>query len=184
MRVSTPNRSPAKSRRMARCSRGSARTPPPGRPRWLSVSAFSTASQGGLLHVWLCNAIEAGRAAGAEVGREGIDTQPDGAALITAERRRQVEVEGYSPEHDAEHVDGEFVSAAFSYARHAMCTYAPNNPEAAPPTHEPPVAPYWPWSSTDFKPSDFTMAGAIRDLTKAGALIAAEIDRLRMADHV
>ena len=101
-----------------------------------------------------------------------------GLSKIAAERQRQVEVKGYTPEHDAEHITGEFVSAAFCYARHAMCTYAPANREAAPATHEPPVFPYWPWASEYFKPAPFTREGAIRDLVKAGALIVAEIDRL------
>lgn len=103
-----------------------------------------------------------------------------GAELITVERHRQVSVEGYTPEHDAEHVTGEFVSAAIAYAEHAMCTYAPANRQAAPATHEPPAFPYWPWAPEYWKPSPFTPEGTIRDLVKAGALIAAEIDRLQV----
>ncbi len=110
-------------------------------------------------------------------------TEPSktGAQMITAERQRQVEVKGWTAEHDAAQVTGEMVSAAFAYAKHAMCGYAPFNREAAPATHEPPAFPYWPWLPELFKPAEFTSEGAIRDLVKAGALIAAEIDRLASA---
>jgi hypothetical protein len=39
--------------------------------------------------------------------------------------------------------------------------------------------PFWPWAKEWYKPGkDDTNASRIRELTKAGALIAAEIDRL------
>jgi len=99
-----------------------------------------------------------------------------GDELITAERRRQRDVEGWTPEHDAEHTNGEMVSAARAYEAHALMLYAPNNPAAAPAVTEPPVYPYWPWGAGWWRPT--WDDGGVRDLVKAGALIAAEIDRL------
>jgi hypothetical protein len=82
-----------------------------------------------------------------------------GTERIAAERRRQVEAEGWTPEHDAEHVHGELASAAVAYALLTI---------AASPT----AKAWWPWSG---EPGSAT---AVRNLEKAGALIAAEIDRL------
>jgi hypothetical protein len=39
-----------------------------------------------------------------------------GAELIAAERQRQIEVEGWTPEHDAAHDGGELAIAAACYA--------------------------------------------------------------------
>ena len=78
-----------------------------------------------------------------------------GTTAITAERQRQVAVEGWTPEHDAHHSKGELARAAACYALGAR----------------PPGL--WPWEDKWWKPSDTK-----RNLEKAGALIAAEIDRL------
>lgn len=82
---------------------------------------------------------------------------------IKAERRRQVDVEGWTPEHDDEHSKGELAQAAACYA---------DDPRqfntAAPPD--------WPWSQEWWKPGDRR-----RNLVKAGALIVAEIERLDRA---
>lgn len=93
-----------------------------------------------------------------------------GADLIAAERQRQIEVEGWTPEHDERHDEGEMVRAALRYAAEALAGY----------DVEPDLSAYWPWHGEWWKPSD----DPIRNLVKAGALIAAEIDRLtREADH-
>lgn len=77
---------------------------------------------------------------------------------IWAERIRQEGGEGWTPEHDDQHTHGEL-------ARAAMCYADPLNG---------PGVPYrWPWDRVWWKPTDRR-----RDLVKAGALIAAEIDRL------
>lgn len=92
---------------------------------------------------------------------------PTGAELIAAERRRQVDAEGWTPEHDDAHGDDELAHAAATYALPAYArTYR------AP--HRAPME--WPWEDKWFKPSPFDR---IRELVKAGALIAAEIDRLQ-----
>ncbi|PYG00189.1 hypothetical protein SAMN05216184_104128 [Georgenia satyanarayanai] len=100
------------------------------------------------------------------LARTALEATPttDGAALIAAERRRQVEEEGWTPEHDAEHPDGVLARAAVRYA-------APEGPVRTR------VAPVWPWPWHYWKP---TPNDRVRELVKAGALIAAEIDRLAM----
>ena len=91
-----------------------------------------------------------------------IPTPPDGAMLITSERRRQIQREGWTPEHDDAHEEDELARAAVKYIE-AACAFDHG-------WHA-----MWPWEPSWWKPSD----DAIRNLTKAGALIAAEIDRIR-----
>jgi hypothetical protein len=92
----------------------------------------------------------------------GASPSSPGVALIRAERARQVAVEGYTPEHDAEHIDGELAIAAQAYL--LSVTYGESQ-----------AADMWP-----FDPMSFRLDGQsdIDSLVKAGALIAAEIDRL------
>lgn len=85
----------------------------------------------------------------------------DGVALIVAERKRQVEVEGWTPEHDDEHGEGYLALAAAVYA-------------LPPDSRDDDLMGLWPWDRSWWKPGD-----RIRELVKAGALIAAEIDRLQ-----
>lgn len=95
-----------------------------------------------------------------------------GADRIAAERQRQLEVEGWTPEHDAHHREGEMVNAAMSYLVAAWEHIA----EEPPVVDDPPE--FWPWANDWWKPAD----NPVRNLEKAGALIAAEIDRLTGAD--
>lgn len=90
-----------------------------------------------------------------------------GAELIAAERQRQIDVEGWTPEHDDEHGDYALASAAMAYIPHAIYRRDP----AELPNQ------WWPWAREWWKPS----ADPVRNLVKAGALIAAEIDRLQRA---
>ncbi len=83
---------------------------------------------------------------------------------VAAERQRQIEQEGWSPEHDDDHVRGEMASAAASYA-----VYGLEGGEAI-------AIGIWPWSADWWKPKDRR-----RDLVRAGALIIAEIERLDRA---
>lgn len=97
---------------------------------------------------------------GVFVSQEGMT----GAELIAAERQRQIEEEGWTPEHDADHSDKQLAHAAKAY----IIEYErPWEGEG----FAPPLA--WPWHADWWKPRD-----PIRNLVKAGALIAAEIDRL------
>ncbi len=94
--------------------------------------------------------------------------------LIAAERERQINVEHWTPEHDNAHQLGELAGAAAVYALLACGFENPHSIESIRPpvTHKVRV---WPWADTWWKPSDDPM----RNLVKAGALIAAEIDRLQ-----
>lgn len=87
-----------------------------------------------------------------------------GAERIAAERQRQIEQEGWTPQHDDEHANGELLGAALAYAVQV----------AQPAKGGRPVG-WWPkrWAMSWWKPSE----DPIRNLEKAGALIAAEIDR-------
>lgn len=91
-----------------------------------------------------------------------------GIERIAAERQRQVDVEGWTPEHDDEHTNGELAQAAIAYATVGAQRSQADVARA-----------YFPreWHPDSWKPSD----DPIRNLEKAGALIAAEIDRLERA---
>ena len=91
----------------------------------------------------------------------------NGVEIIYAERVRQIEKEGWTPEHDAEHDQGELLRAATSYLD---CAYGQEMGRPFP--SKPPMG--WPFESKWWKPSDDPK----RNLEKAGAFIAAEIDRL------
>lgn len=97
-----------------------------------------------------------------------------GVNLIFAERERQKFDEGWTAEHDAEHTYGELADAAASYAMtpdtRATITAVCMERDGLPPM--------WPWDKQWWKP---TPDNRIRELVKAGALIAAEIDRLLVA---
>lgn len=101
-----------------------------------------------------------------------------GAEMIAVERQRQIEVEGWTPEHDDEHTNAELGTAGVGYAMFAVEQIALTaNGEAMPDEayDTPPSEACWPWHPDWWKPSD----DPIRNLVKAGALIAAEIDRLQ-----
>ncbi|PRD42070.1 hypothetical protein C5748_18100 [Phyllobacterium phragmitis] len=72
---------------------------------------------------------------------------------ISAERRRQIDVEGWTPEHDDAYVHRDLAKAAACYATGHVDR--------------------WPWPLKWWKPSNYR-----RSLVKAGALILAEIERL------
>lgn len=90
-----------------------------------------------------------------------------GAELIARERERQVTEEGYSPEHDRRH-EGDLVRAAQVYAGDALRlihTGGKGYQQIGVPSA-------WPWDGRYYKPT----GDAVRDLVKAGALLAAAID--------
>lgn len=89
-----------------------------------------------------------------------------GVYLIVAERARQVTAEGWTPEHDDEHRFGELAIAAAWYARLGTDAAIDDDGEG------------WRSIADWIKP---TPGDRIRELVKAGALIAAEIDRLKRA---
>ena len=82
---------------------------------------------------------------------------------VLAERKRQVEEEGWSPSHDDEHDEGEMADAAAAYAlaerfpkRIVLGAIFPGS-----------------WVQSWFKPTTYR-----RNLVKAAALLIAEIERL------
>lgn len=83
---------------------------------------------------------------------------------VIAERRRQIEVEGWDAEHDDQHQPGELALAGSVYANEAGLHLDSSIPaiKLPPPRN-------WPWSKHWWKPTDFR-----RDLVKASALIIAE----------
>ena len=103
-----------------------------------------------------------------------------GIELIADERKRQIESEGYSIKHDLEHNTREFIQAAITYAKSSDLslhseTFKPDDKwhETNEPFYRKEVKCGWPWDEKSFKPTT-----PLRDLVKAGALIAAAIDRL------
>ena len=102
-----------------------------------------------------------------------------GVALIADERRRQIEREGWSASHDDEHNRDELALAAATYAlppkmrgKKSLGMWQPSRS----PAWEMIVPTLWPWEYDWWKPEP---NDRVRELVKAGALIAAEIDRLR-----
>jgi hypothetical protein len=82
---------------------------------------------------------------------------------VAAERERQKSAEGWTPEHDDIHTDGEMASAAGCYALNAGRERFADG-----------IVPiFWPWDRKWWKPKDRR-----RDLVRAAALIIAEIERI------
>lgn len=106
-----------------------------------------------------------------------------GIELIADERQRQIEVEGWTPEHDAKHTGNQIAMAAACYAspvplraqievpcgcRSGMCQHIAFGKHM--------WVGAWPWSAQWDKRAKHDR---LRQLAIAGALIAAEIDRLQ-----
>jgi len=98
-----------------------------------------------------------------------------GAELITDERTRQISKEGWTPEHDDGHNEGEMTEAAICYAQASQFVGRSISMGLIQDTPE-----RWPWDHEWWKPSQ----DRVRNLVKAGALIAAEIDRITRAGDV
>lgn len=95
-----------------------------------------------------------------------------GIERIAKERNRQIEEEGRSLEDDLQYTNGELALAGASYAiaeDHRLHYRDETIPVA------------WPWSDEWWKPSPHNR---IRELEKAGALLAAEIDRLEALESI
>lgn len=93
-----------------------------------------------------------------------MHTMTKAAEDVLAERRRQIEREGWTPEHDDEHVSGEMALAASCYAVVGLTDASPTE-----------VPAWWPrqWDSSWWRPRDNR-----RNLVRAAALLLAEIERL------
>ncbi len=82
---------------------------------------------------------------------------------VLAERQRQIDVEGWTPEHDDEYVDEDLAMAASCYCMYVKGqdlkgSWSPSD---------------WPWEHIWWKPTSYR-----QNIVKAGALIIAEIERL------
>lgn len=119
------------------------------------------------------------------VGTKGVDN-PNGVQLITDGRARQILTEGFDAGHDDEHTDHEIAFAAIAYAAPEQLFRVKHYGDGAILFND-----VWPshWdASWDkrarhvgeelFDADEYPLADRIRNLAKAGALIAAEIDRL------
>ena len=91
-----------------------------------------------------------------------------GIKAIASERERQLCIEGFSRDSDEQYREGELARAATAYVQlAAMDLQVGSRKHIA--SQEPPF--FWPWAQEWWKPVD-----ARRDLVRAGALIAAQID--------
>lgn len=93
------------------------------------------------------------------------DHELTGAERIAKERQRQIDEEGWTPEHDDQHDDHELISAAFCYM---LAAESPEDHRDG----KPPIT--WPWDAIWWK---FDPDDPLRALDKAGALLAAAIDK-------
>ena len=97
-----------------------------------------------------------------------------GVELIAAERKRQIEKEGWTQEHDTEHPKGDLALSGACYALDVVGEFRNaigRNNDLVSVAYR-----LWPWAFRWWKP---THNDPIRQLVKAGALIAAEIDKLQ-----
>lgn len=97
-----------------------------------------------------------------------------GIELIADERQRQITKEGWTLEHDKEHDEGALREGALCYLARELEENAIWNPIPERMLRETADL-FWPWRGEfEIKPTTLE-----RNLVKAGALIAAELDRLR-----
>ena len=111
--------------------------------------------------VWQARAAQSSQRAGV--------VQTAAARDVLTERGRQVSAEGWSPEHDDKHTNGQMAVAAGYYALACGFPHERDIGNGHLPNH-------WPWDAYWWKPRDHR-----RNLVRAGALILAEIERLDRA---
>ena len=115
---------------------------------------------------------------------QGMDALTPAARDVLAERKRQIESEGWKTERDDVYDTGEMALAAACYAAHSASCAAIKAPHTAPGVFvrtrsaQDFVGEMWPWSAEWWKPS-----GHRRNLEKAAALILAEIERIDRIDR-
>ena len=90
-----------------------------------------------------------------------------GIELIAAERARQIDVKGFKAPRDAQYTQGQLLLGAIAYIQATgMQLRFGELPKCFVPMA-------WPWDRSTWRPGDRK-----RNLAKAGAMIAAEIDRI------
>jgi hypothetical protein len=89
-------------------------------------------------------------------------TKQTAMEAIRAERRRQIEIEGFTTDHDDEHDTEALFNAGYAYYSHTIgkAVYDHGIPTC------------WPWEARWWKPKD-----ARRNLERAGALMLADQER-------
>jgi len=113
-----------------------------------------------------------------------------GAEMIAAERQRQIDVEGYTPEHDDEYTGHKLAMAAVCYAAPYPVFFRYTSVDLV--AFSDPWPEIWDQRGDTRHRSDdgderlldadeIPLDERIKDLVKAGALVAAEIDRLQRA---
>lgn len=107
----------------------------------------------------------------------------DALHSVIAERRRQIMSEGWTPEHDDEHAQGEMALAAACYAAHtATWEFIGHGLDSkgglfrAYQSAQEFVGRMWPWAREWWKPKDERS-----NLVRAAALLLAEIERMDRA---
>lgn len=122
---------------------------------------------------------------GEKLRRDAAGRVQCGVSLIAIERCRQMREEGWTPEHDDEHCIGELAMAATCYVMpsglrsfrlHFMGETVAGGTK---PMSMTVFDKLWPWAHAWWRPHP---DDRIRELVKAGALIAAEIDRIHRRD--
>lgn len=93
----------------------------------------------------------------------------EGTDPIAAERYRQIVDKRYTAADDDRYTGGQLMRAA-------MCYLWWEHPEKSPPLGSNGIPVGWPWLLLYWKPKD-----RVRNIIRAGALMMAEIDRLRRA---
>lgn len=134
-----------------------------------------------------CDSMDDKHATGCEWAalRAALDaTEPeplDGSTLIATERRRQIDGEGWTQDHDQMHAGTDDLALA------AVCYALPPDHLTRYPASGKTPPPLWPWHAEWWKPvytPNDPNLGRIRELVKAGALIAAQIDLLLVSAPV
>lgn len=87
--------------------------------------------------------------------------------LIAAERQRGIEKEKYDADHDDEHVAGHIAQGGIAYVMAFIRQHNEKRPDLDFVREM-----YWPFEASTWKPGD-----RVRNLVKAGTMIAAELDR-------
>ena len=98
-----------------------------------------------------------------------------GIELIAEERQRQIDVEGYTAQHDSQHPGSEFAYAIIAYAEAVKNSL---NCKELGITNENHIAICKRSAGSIFPWGNFKTTSDIRDLIKVGALAAALIDKL------
>lgn len=107
---------------------------------------------------WNCLSVLAAQLAGPDA---------DAVVQMVVERERQITAEGFEPGHDEEHPEGELALAGILYAAFTL-----DDPPVDLSQTDRTCPTVWPMSEEWWKPKD-----RLRDLVRAGALIAADADR-------